>query len=173
MPKSLIVLLYTIFNFLAYSQTIFDLARQSEVELMKDYLDKNPSEVNILSEQGLSPFLISAYRGNTLIARLLIERGADIKACYEEGSAVYGAIYKNNTEILKLLIENGINLNDTCQFKQFGAPIHFAMSLKRYELLKIILQENINLKLIDQNERSINQLLTIYNDDKLNELFKK
>ena len=63
---------------------------------MKKLLDEKPNQVNALSDQGLSPFLLAAYRGNNEVAKLLIERGADIHSCFSEGSAIYGVIYKNN-----------------------------------------------------------------------------
>jgi ankyrin repeat protein len=155
-----------------YGQSIHDLARTGDIVAMKKLLDEQPNQVNQLSEQGLSPFLLAAYRGNNEAAKLLLERGADVKTCFSEGSAIYGVIYKNNVQIFELLLQHGVSVNDTCQFSQFGTPLHFAMSLRRYELLERILNENPNMKILDQNRKSISQLLTLYNDEKLNNLFK-
>ena len=89
-----------------------------------------------------------------------------------EGSAIYGVIYKNNLDIFELLLQNGVSVNDTCQFTQFGTPLHFAMSLKRYELVERILKQKPNLDTLDQHGKSIRELLTLYNDEKLNTIFK-
>lgn len=167
-----ILFIFLLFSATSFGQSIHDLARNGDVVAMKKLLDEQPNQVNQLSEQGLSPFLLAAYRGNNESAKLLLERGADVKTCFSEGSAIYGVIYKNNMEIFELLLQKGVSVNDTCQFAQFGTPLHFAMSLRRYELIERILKEYPNMKMFDQNGKSINQLLTLYNDEKLNNLFK-
>jgi ankyrin repeat protein len=167
-----LLFIFLVLGVTSYGQSIHDLARSGDVVAMKKLLDEQPNQVNQLSDQGLSPFLLAAYRGNNDAAKLLVERGADVKTCFSEGSAIYGVIYKNNFQMLELLLKQGVSVNDTCQFDQFGSPLHFAMNLRRYELIERILQENPNMELLDQNGKSINQLLTIYNDEKLNKIFK-
>lgn len=155
---------------ISYGQSIYEIARTGDVVAMKKLLDEQPNQVNQLSEQGLSPFILAAYRGNNEVAKLLVERGADIKTCFPEGSAIYGVIYKNNLEIFELLLQKGVSVNDTCQFAQFGTPLHFAMSLRRYELVEKILKEKPNMEILDQNGKSINELLILYKDEKLNKI---
>jgi ankyrin repeat protein len=166
------LLFFSLFlSVVSYGQSIHEIARTGDVVAMKKLLDEQPNQVNQLSEQGLSPFLLAAYRGNNEVAKLLVERGSDVKTCYPEGSAIYGVIYKNNLEIFELLLNKGVSVNDTCQFAQFGTPLQFAMSLKRYELVERILKQKPNLDALDQHGKSIRELLTLYNDEKLNELF--
>ena len=164
--------IFLVLSATSHGQSIHDLARAGDVVAMKKLLDEQPNQVNQLSEQGLSPFLLAAYRGNNEAAKLLLERGADVKTCFAEGSAVYGVIYKNNVQIFDLLLQQGVSVNDTCQFTQFGTPLHFAMSLKRYDLIERILKEKPKMTILDQNGKSIKELLTLYNDEKLNNLFK-
>ena len=156
----------------SFGQSIFDLARSGDEIAMKKLLDEKPNQVNALSDQGLSPFLLAAYRGNNEVAKLLIERGADIHSCFAEGSAIYGVIYKNNLDILDFMLQKDLNVNDTCQFNQFGTPLDFAMSLRRYEVIERLLKCQVELKMTDQNGKTINELLVLYNDDKLIKLFK-
>lgn len=166
------LLLFLLLSAVSFGQSVHDLARTGDVVAMKKLLDEQPNQVNQLSEQGLSPFLLAAYRGNNEVAKLLVERGADIKTCFPEGSVIYGVIYKNNVEIFELLLQKGVSVDDTCQFAQFGTPLHFAMSLKRYELVERILKQKPNLDVLDQHGKSIRELLTMYNDEKLVNLFK-
>ena len=163
--------LFIIFSHSSHSQSIFDLARSGTVDQMKTYLDNNPEHLNLISEHGSSPFLLAAYRGNNAVATLLIEKGADLTYCYGEGSAIYALIYKNNLELIEEVLKKGVNVNDTCQFEQLGYPIHFAMTLKRYEVIKLLLENTIDLDVKDQQSRTISQLLSLYNDPKLYELF--
>ena len=153
------------------AQSIYDLARSGTVEQMRTHLKENPLHINQLSENGLSPFLLAAYHGNNDVAVLLIESGADLAYCYAEGSAIYALIYKNNLTILEEIIGEGVNVNDSCHFEQLGYPIHFALTLKRYDAVALLLKNNVYLDVKDQQGRSISQLLTLYNDPKYYELF--
>lgn len=153
------------------AQSVFDLARSGTAEKMEEYLNKYPDHVNLISEHGSSPFLLAAYRGNNEVANLLIEKGADLTYCYGEGSAIYALIYKNNIQLLEAILKKGVNVNDTCQFKQLGYPIHFALTLQRYDAISLLLKYNAKLNIIDPQERTIKQLLILYNDPKYDEIF--
>lgn len=169
MFKNLAVLLC--FSANLHAQSVFDLARSGTAEKMEKYLNKHPDHVNLISEHGSSPFLLAAYRGNNEVANLLIERGADLTYCYGEGSAIYAVIYKNNIELLEAILKKGVNVNDTCQFQQLGYPIHFALTLQRYDAISLLLKYNAKLNITDQQERTIKQLLILYNDPKYDEIF--
>jgi ankyrin repeat protein len=75
--------------------------------------------------------------------------------------------------MLSYILENGISPNDTCQFQQFGTPLHMAMSLKRYELIELLLQYGANTSIPNQEGSSIGELLIRYNDESLTKIFKK
>ena len=155
------------------AQKVFDIARMGTVQQMSKYLKKHPEDVNLISEQGSSPFLLAAYNGNNEVATLLIAKGADLKQCYPEGSVLYALIYKNNLDLLETILEKGVTVNDTCHFQQLGYPIHFALTLQRYDALSLILKYNANLNITDQQGRTIEQLLILYNDPKYDEIFNK
>ena len=154
-----------------HAQSVFDVARSGTAEKMEEYLKKFPEHVNLISEHGSSPFLLAAYRGNNEVANLLIEKGADLTYCYGEGSAIYALIYKNNIQLLEAILKKGVNVNDTCQFQQLGYPMHFALTLQRYDAISLLLKYNANLNIIDPQERTIKQLLILYNDPKYDEIF--
>lgn len=154
-----------------HAQIVFDVARSGTAEKMEEYLKKFPDHVNLISEHGSSPFLLAAYRGNNEVANLLIEKGADLTYCYGEGSAIYALIYKNNIQLLEAILKKGVNVNDTCQFQQLGYPIHFALTLQRYDAISLLLKYNVKLNIIDPQERTIKQLLILYNDPKYDEIF--
>ena len=153
------------------SQDIHELARTGTVESMKALLDKDSSSVNRLSNRGITPFILACYRGNNEVAKVLAQRGADIGYCAAEGSAIYGIIFKNNLEMLSFILDHGVSPDDTCQFSQFGTPLHMAMSLKRYEMVDLLLSKNPNLKMPDQKGRAIKDLLLFYQDERLNTIF--
>ncbi|KIK02691.1 hypothetical protein K443DRAFT_5965 [Laccaria amethystina LaAM-08-1] len=58
------------------------------------------------------PFLDPLYEGNEAIAKLLIEKGADVNAQGGDyGNALQAATYWGNEAIAKLLIENRADVN--------------------------------------------------------------
>jgi hypothetical protein len=67
----------------------------------------------------------------------------------------------------------GVNVNDTCNFHQFGYPIHFALALQRYDIIERLVLYELNIDIKDQQGRTIQQLLAFYNDKKYYEIFKK
>ena len=172
MKISIALLLYLLFcGSTVVSQTVHELARTGTVESMNVLLDKDSSSVNRLSDRGIPPFILACYRGNNEVAKVLAQRGADIRYCAAEGSAIYGIIFKNNLEMLSFILDQGVSPDDTCQFSQFGTPLHMAMSLKRYEMVDLLLSKNPNLKMPDQKGRAIKDLLLFYQDERLNTIF--
>lgn len=171
------IALFLMFNLLVdnrcNAQEVFDIARTGTVEQMTKYLKKHPDQLNSISEHGASPFLLAAYNGNNEVAMLLIEKGADLNRCYPEGSILYALIYKNNLVLLDTVLTKGVNVNDTCNFDQFGYPIHFALALQRYDVLERLAFHDLDLTVKDPQGRTIEQLLVLYNDPKYYEIFKQ
>ena len=156
-----------------FAQDLHELARSGSVAEVEQFLKKEPDAINKLSDRGVTPFILACYRGNNEVAKYLMNNGADVNVCTSEGSAIYGILFKNNTEMLSYILENGISPNDTCQFQQFGTPLHMAMSLKRYELVELLLQYGANTSIPNQEGSSIGELLILYNDESLTKIFKQ
>ena len=155
-----------------FAQDLHELARSGSVAEVEQFLKKEPDAINKLSDRGVTPFILACYRGNNDVAKYLMNNGADVNVCTSEGSAIYGIIFKNNTEMLSYILENGISPNDTCQFHQFGRPLHMAMALKRYEIVEILLKKGADKSLPNQEGTSVQELLFRYSDDKLTTIFK-
>jgi ankyrin repeat protein len=156
-----------------WAQAIHDVARNGTVAQMQEILAKKPDAIDELSERGITPLILACYRGNNEVAKYLMDNGANVSFCAAEGSAIYGMIFKDNTEMLKYMLLKGNSPNDTCQFNQFGSPLHMAMSLKRYDIVDILLTYGANQSLPNQEGSTIQQLLTRYADEKLNAIFKR
>ncbi|MBM3164031.1 MAG: ankyrin repeat domain-containing protein [Bacteroidetes bacterium] len=172
MMKNLVILLFVSMNAWIVAQDVHELARTGTVEQMKACLDKDSMALNRLSDRGITPFILACYRGNNEVAKYLITQGADVTYCAAEGSAIYGMIFKDNVEMLDYILALGYSPNDTCQFEQFGTPLHMAMSLKRYEIVRSLLRYKANTSIPDQQGRSLRELLKFYKDEQLSQQFK-
>lgn len=155
------------------AQTVHELARTGTLEQMKACLDKDSTAINRLSDRGITPFILACYRGNNEVAKYLITRGADVTYCAAEGSAIYGMIFKDNLEMLDYTLALGYSPNDTCQFAQFGTPLHMAMSLKRYAMVERLLHYKADTSIPDPKGRTLRDLLKFYKDEQLSQQFKK
>ena len=172
--KSFILIAVSIFitRQITWSQSIHDLARTGTVTLMEEHLKKVPSDLNTISEQGMTAFILASYRGNNEVAKLLLDKGADIGYCSPEGTAIYGMIYKDNSALVEYVLEKGYSPNDTCQFSQFGTPLHFAMSLRRYGIISLLLKYGAKKDIQNPQGQNINDLLLFYKDEQLTKLFE-
>ena len=172
--KSFILITVSIFitRQITWSQSIHDLARTGTVTLMEEHLKKVPSDLNTISEQGMTAFILASYRGNNAVAKLLMDKGADIGYCSPEGTAIYGMIYKDNSALVEYVLEKGYSPNDTCQFSQFGTPLHFAMSLRRYGIISLLLKYGAKKDIQNPQGQNINDLLLFYKDEQLTKLFE-
>lgn len=75
---------------------------------MKVLLDKG-ARVNSKSPYGSTPLFFACDRGYVEIAKLLIDRGADVNVedTFYHESALGWAVSKNRVEIVKLLLDHG------------------------------------------------------------------
>jgi len=79
------------------------------------YLLSKGASVTARSKVGRTPLSIAAaYDGSVEIARLMIEKGADVKAVDESGASVLAiAASVNNLEVARLLVAKGADVNTT------------------------------------------------------------
>jgi len=171
--KFKILLLLCFLKSIVLSQDLYDVARNGNIQQVDEILKKDPDAINRLSDRGITPFILACYRGNNEVAKYLMNKGANVRVCSPEGSAIYGIIFKNNSEMLAHILDSGFSPNDTCQFHQFGTPLHMAMSLKRYELVELLLKYGANKSTPNQEGSTVEELLTRYNDEMLNNIFKR
>ncbi|PSN59120.1 hypothetical protein BS50DRAFT_614690 [Corynespora cassiicola Philippines] len=69
-------------------------------------------DVNSKDKQGIMPLLIAAEKGHDVVARLLIEGGADVNAqggIY--GNALYAASWRGHKDTVELLVKAGADVN--------------------------------------------------------------
>ncbi|KAJ7274220.1 ankyrin repeat-containing domain protein [Mycena rebaudengoi] len=81
----------------------------------------------------------ASYSGHVEVARLLVERGADVNAQGgEDGSALQAASTKGHQEIVRLLIELGADVN--AQGGEYGSALQAASAEGHQEIVRLLIE---------------------------------
>ena len=87
-------------------------------------------------------------RGNTEIAKLLIEYGADVNAIGIGTSPLHWACHRGNTEMAKLLIEHGADVNAS----EYGrTQLHRAIDMCEREIVKLLIEYGADVNAKDES----------------------
>ena len=88
--------------------TIFDAVDSGDIDAVRIAIEDKSARDN----EGKTPLHWASYNGNTEIARLLIEQGADVNAADEYGiTPLMSACDGGYVETARLLIEQGADVN--------------------------------------------------------------
>jgi ankyrin repeat protein/Tol biopolymer transport system component len=90
------------------AQEIFDAVRSGDYEKVKGLIEKDPGLVKARNARQSIPLHVAVDRDYESIARLLIEKGADVNALNNTGTPLY---YAKSAGIARLLVENGTDIN--------------------------------------------------------------
>ncbi|AKK72056.1 ankyrin repeat domain-containing protein [Chryseobacterium gallinarum] len=139
--KNLILLLSMFLTSLLYAQeqtkTIFDVARNGTVDEVKGLMKQNPDIINQPNENGFSPLILACYRGNTEVAKFLIDHVKDVNYQSKEGTALAGLSVKYNKELTEALLRKNAdpNIADATGY----TPLFWAVKFGNKELVELLL----------------------------------
>ncbi len=103
-----------------FSKLLFLVNNNTNVDRIKDYIEKNPDEINKTNAFDWTALMLAAHKSNTTSSidtvKLLLEHGADVNLKNDNGwtALMLAARYSykdNNIDTVKLLIEYGANIN--------------------------------------------------------------
>ena len=102
----------------AFSQDIYTAVADGNVEMVRQFLEKDPGLLNLKNQDLLSPLNLAAERGQFEVAALLLKMGADPSIGDNENSQpIHLAAISGSIPILDLLLEKGVDI-DTRDFNQ-------------------------------------------------------
>ncbi len=133
----------------AQVKDVFDIARNGTLKEMKLAFKKNPNSINELDKNRSSTLILACYKGNTDVAKFLINKVKDLNYSSAMGTALMAAAYKNQLEFIKLLIDkkaniNGVDGNGT-------TALMLAVQMKSLEVVRLLLENKAD-KSIKNNE---------------------
>ncbi|XP_054841740.1 ankyrin repeat and SAM domain-containing protein 6 [Eublepharis macularius] len=92
---------------------IFHALKMGNFQLVKEIMDEDPAQANVVNDDGASPLMIAAVTGQLPLVQLLVSRNAEIdKQDNVHGwTALMQATYHGNKEVVKYLLNQGADVN--------------------------------------------------------------
>ncbi len=127
------------------------------IELFKnnDYLGvkkyiADGGNVNLSEENGESVICFAMRHGvDSDIIELLVDSGAELKHCDNEGVSVFDvAITYNNIDLIKKLLDDGCDINAPTRRSGF-TPLMCAVCYNRVEIIELFLQKGADVTATD------------------------
>ena len=131
------------------NQEFFSAIAAGQVEKVQEGLSADPGLLNAKNENDVSAVLFSVYVGRTEIAKLLIDRGADLD--------LFEAAATGTQERLELLLrKNPASINS---FSAEGwTPLHLAVFFGRINIVHLLLSKGANINIPSKNDQRVSPL---------------
>jgi ankyrin repeat protein len=92
---------------LALAHTLFDAARNGDIELLRSYLDAG-APATLTNSAGDSLLMLAAYHGFAETVQLILHHGGDANAANDRGQTpLAGAVFKGYSDVARVLLDAG------------------------------------------------------------------
>lgn len=120
------------------AKSIFDIARTGTLAEVKDLMKQDPDIINKTNENGFSPLILACYRGNTEVAKFLMDNVKDVNYKSQEGTALAGLSVKYNKELTTYLLSK--NADPNIADSTGATPLFWAVKFGNKELIELLLK---------------------------------
>ncbi|MEL6105375.1 MAG: ankyrin repeat domain-containing protein [Planctomycetota bacterium] len=149
---------------------IFAPTFHGNVDTVERLLREDGSLVAVRDAKNLTPLHVAASRGQSAVAQLLIDHGADIEGPTGDGgwTPLVFAAYRGHADVAKVLIENGAGVT-----WDHGNPIHYSGQRRHKEICRMLVEHGAIDGLIDSDDPEILALFRGaygYDSDSVNEI---
>jgi ankyrin repeat protein len=128
-----------------FSQDIYTAVAEGNVELTRQFLEKDPGLLNLKNQDLLTPLNLAAERGQLEVAAFLLKMGADPTIGDNENSQpIHLAAISGSIPIVDLLLEKGIDINTTDI--NLMTPLLFAISRGKADMTRHLVEAGADVK---------------------------
>jgi ankyrin repeat protein len=120
---------------------IYEATAAGQTARVETLLKETPALLNAHATDGFPALGLACYFGQYAVAKLLVEKGADVNLVANNGSLVapiHAAVAANSVDLTRLLLENGAQVD----LAQAGGvtPLHSAAHRGNVALVELLLQ---------------------------------
>jgi len=120
------------------TKSVFDIARSGSVTELQELMKQNPDVINQTNEGGFSPLILACYRGNTEVAKFLMDHVKDINYKSQEGTALAGLSVKYNKDLAAYILQR--NADPNIADATGATPLFWAVKFGNKELVELLLK---------------------------------
>lgn len=136
-----------------FGQTIFDAARNGNLQLIDQMERLRPDTLNAVNEAGFTPLILAVYHGQKDIVSYLLKKKIQIDYLSPEGTALMAACYKNDLTTATLLVTHGANTN--LRTAEGSSALLFSVLGGNTALVKLLLEHGADKHTTDGNNVSL------------------
>ncbi len=122
------------------------------VNAVKKLLEGDATLVTVRDAKNLTPLHVAASRGQSAVAQLLLDYGADIHGPTDDGewTRLVFAAYRGHADVAKVLIENGAGVTASD-----GNPIHYSGQRKHKDICRLLVEHGAIDDLLDSDDADV------------------
>ncbi|MFG0287232.1 MAG: ankyrin repeat domain-containing protein [Rhodopirellula sp. JB044] len=134
------------------NHSIFAAAFHGDVATVKKLLNEDATLIDVRDAKNLTPLHVAASRGQSVVAQLLLDYGADVHGGVDGDvwTPLVFASYRGHYEVAKILIENGAGVTASD-----GNPIHYAGQRKHKAICGLLVEHGAIDDLIDSDDSDV------------------
>lgn len=139
---SLLFTLVMVIPFVLWADEIHDAVKSGDLDKVKTFINENSLLVNVKDNQNNSPLHIAAVKGYKEIAKLLIEKGANLEAKNMYGNTpLLDASRIGSANMIRFLIESGANIN---ALDKYGTSIIARVSRRGFkDIVNLLIEKDV------------------------------
>ena len=153
--------------------TLAEACAVGDRKLAAEMLDRDPALINAYSEDGYPVLGLAIFFRHPELARLLIERGADVNAAAKNPqrvAPVHSAATVRDYETMKLLLQRHADPN--ARQESGFTPLHSAASHGDIEMAKLLLEFSADSKALTDDGKDAAAIAEKYNQPAFAEWFR-
>lgn len=152
---------------------IFAPTFHGDVAAVKKLLEDDATLIAVRDAKNLTPLHVAASRGQSTVAQLLIDYGADIHGPTDDGewTPLVFAAYRGHADVAKVLIENGAGVT-----ADDGNPIHYSGQRKHKDICRMLVEHGAIDDLIESGDSDVLNLFRAaysYNSDSVHDILTR
>ncbi len=134
---------------------IFAPTFHGDVTAVEELLKDDPALITVRDAKNLTPLHVAASRGQSAVAQLLIDHGADVQGPTADGdwTPLVFAAYRGHAEVANILVENGAGVR-----VEDGNPIHYSGQRRHKAICKMLVEHGAIDDLIDTDDHDVLRL---------------